>query len=324
MRHGRPHQAGRPDRRGAGCWSASALTCSCIPLPRAGRLTSLDNTLQHDHHHPDRGRRDQRGQLRRRAGRPGRGIVVHRGDGDLRATRSLLAADHERRRGSAARRPSPRSSSACAWASCRTTSTPPRSSWATPARCCIGLVLAAVAIVDRDAGRPGAVSASINRFPVILPLLLPLAVAGAPARRPDHGGGAPHLGRHVAVRPRPRASAPPAAGHRPLPPAQRADHVRVDVPVRVRHVVGLSMVGVPVLVFPRGRSLLALRRAGDDGRAAVPAVARGGARAAGPGPRRRPARRSRCRRSPDADGRVPAAPRHGPRHVARPSVAGAR
>ena len=68
---------------------------------------------------------------------------------------------------------------------------------------------------------------SVNRYPEILPLLLPAALLVIPVRGPAARGGAPDPGRHVAVRAGPQAPASPAARHRPLAARQRADHVPV-------------------------------------------------------------------------------------------------
>ena len=139
----------------------------------------------------------------------------------------------------------------------------------------IGLVLAAGAIsitgqVDPDAMKLFAGpsrEAAHAMVPVFIPLLLPLTIIAIPVadlvlaivRRTWNGP--------VAVRGRPRAPAPPAAGDRPLAQPGRADHVLlvgadrlrrgrvlgalgVDVD-RARRSCALSAVGLVLLLLPR-------------------------------------------------------------------------
>ena len=114
---------------------------------------------------------------------------------------------------------------ACAWASCRTTSARRASSWATPARCCIGLLLASSTItltgtVDAQRGRrrprarPAAARCCRWRCWSCRSSTCCSPSSAAP-RRP------------VAVRAGQAAPAPPAARDRPLPRARGAG----DVPV---------------------------------------------------------------------------------------------
>ncbi len=89
---------------------------------------------RHSGHHPDHRAHHQRDQLHRRARRAGR--RRHR-DRSARVLRLRLPPRRDRR-GRRLRRPrrcSARPWPAPAWASCRTTSPRPGSSWATPARC---------------------------------------------------------------------------------------------------------------------------------------------------------------------------------------------
>ena len=187
----------------------------------------------------------------------------------------------------------------------------------------IGLVLAAGAIsitgqVDPDAMK--LTSPAVEREATVHcdgAGLHPAAAAADdhrdPGRRPGAGDRAAHLERPVAVRRRPRPSAPPAAGDRPLAQPGRADHVLLVGADRLR----------------RGRLLGATRvqpvdRAGRSSRSARwawsllllprftparPALGGGAscrrATAAGAGAGEAPARRRRRSRSPGGAGGRP-------------------
>ena len=117
----------------------------------------------------------------------------------------------------------------------------------------IGLVLAA-ADLHHGAGRPGhpgpASDLRAQRRARDGSGLHPAADAADdhrdPGRRPDPRDRAPHLARPVAVRRRPRPSAPPAPGGRPLAQPGGADHVLLVGADRLRRARLLGQLGVHV------------------------------------------------------------------------------
>ena len=121
-------------------------------------------------------RHDDRHQLHRRPRRPGRRHRRHRGGRAaplLRAARTASAPSAPTTPARSSRRPC----SARASASCRTTSTPPRSSWATPARCCSGC--------SWPPPRSPSAATPTRRSPgqtffFFAPLFIPLVILGVP------------------------------------------------------------------------------------------------------------------------------------------------
>ena len=169
---------------------------------------AADRAVGHRHH--------QRRQPDRRPRRPGRRRGGHRlgRPGRLRAP---PAAPREPARSTTSARSSPWSPAASAWASCPTTSTRPRSSWATAARCCSGLLMAAstMLIGGRSAGTVGGVAArSGQTYFFFAPLFIPFFILGVPIA--GHGvrlrpaDGQPHRVLHAGQEPPP----PPAAAAR--------------------------------------------------------------------------------------------------------------
>ena len=181
----------------------------------------------------------------------------------------------------------------------------------------IGLVLAAARDLASPGRRPDARSVRRpSRQPCsagrCIPLLLPLSDHRVPARRPGPGHRAAHLARPVAVRRRPRAPAPPAAGDRALAQPRGADHVLLVGADRLRRasptrctrasmwIVLERRVASPSIGAGAARCCRASRRAARRAQDRAPprhrrsAPRRRGARAARPDPERRgPGRRRR-------------------------------
>ena len=157
--------------------------------------------------------------------------------------------------------------------------------------------------------------ATVNRFPEILPLIPPLAILVIPYAdlllaviRRTRAGLSPFAAG-------PQAPAPPAAGHRPLAPAQRADHVPVDDAV-LRH-RGLAVGGGDAGLDPGRGDADRDARAAADVHAAVPVLEPGPA--AGPGrPRRSGPPPARGQPVAAAAGSVTAEARPAPRARLRP------
>ena len=224
------HQARR-----AGPWppgSSRGRACSSTAAVRRGLLVGSSRlSLVVDR---ARGRRrDERGELRRRARRARGGHHRHRRHRLLRLHLPALARGEPDRRTPTWRPWSSRRWSARASASCRTTSTRPASSWATRAPCS-----SASSSRPRRSSSPGRSTPRrvIDRqtVPAFLPILLPIAVLAPAAARHGARGRPPGRRRTLAVPPGPAAPAPPAAPARPLPPAGGRHHVRVDRGVRLR------------------------------------------------------------------------------------------
>ena len=130
--------------------------------------------------HPHRAHLDQRGELHRRPRRPRGGGGRHRGAGVLRlhlpavqdlrpAQRLLLGHLHHRCAGRRA-----------AWASCRTTSTRPGCSWATPARCCSGCCWPPRRSRSPAASTPAPALSGNTAVAIFLPIVVPLAILTLP------------------------------------------------------------------------------------------------------------------------------------------------
>ena len=177
-------------------------------------------------HGPARRADGQRGQLRRRPRRAG-GRRRRRS----RRWRSSPTRYHLRRSAPTStarpRRADHRGAGRrCAWASCRTTSTRPGSSWATPARCCVGLLLGGR---DDHAHRPGRPADARHRGRRCCRRCCRCCCRSrcSPSRSSTWcwpSSGAPAAGRSPFA-PGQAAPAPPAAGDRPLAPPGGADHV---------------------------------------------------------------------------------------------------